>query len=149
MMSRKVKVATSVDAETAQTLRDQAALHHLSLSQVAAELLAGSVKDRSANGETVLFFAEIRQTIHRDIGRMADRLAYLLVRSGLEAGATRREVFNLLVRSGLDLAAAKRIHDAAWHAAVEALRKPVAGLRELASGADSLGTDEASDERPA
>ncbi len=148
-MSRKVKVAASVDAETAQTLRDRAALHHLSLSQVAAELLAGSVKDRSANGETVLFFAEIRQTIHRDIGRMADRLAYLLVRSGLEAGATRREVFNLLVRSGLDLAAAKRIHDAAWHAAVEALRKPVAGLRELASGADSLGTDETSDERPA
>ncbi len=147
-MVRKVKLATLLDPETAQTLRDRAALHHLSLSQAAAELLAGAVKSSATDGSVVLFFAELRQTLHRDVARMADRLAYLLVRSALEAGAVRREVFNLLVRSGLTSEAAKRIHESAWRAAVDALRKPVAGLRELA-GAESAQGEVGGNERPA
>ncbi len=131
-MDRKIKVATLVDAETAQVLRDRAALHKLSLSQAAAELLAGAVKSVATEGSTVLFFAELKQTLHRDMARMADRLAHLLVRGALEAGATRREVFNLLLRSGLPPEAAKQIHDAAWQATVAALRKPVAEVHDLA-----------------
>ncbi len=132
-MARRVRVATSVDAVTAQTLRDRAAMHHLSLSQAVSELLSGAVKEGAPNGDTLLFLAEVRSTFHRDVQRMADRLAYLLVRSALEAGATRREVFNLLVRSGVDVDSAQRIHDGAWQAAMASLRKPVAELRELAA----------------
>jgi hypothetical protein len=131
-MDRKVKLATLVDAQTAQILRQRATLHQLSLSQTAAELLAGAVKSTATDGSTVLFFAELRQTLHRDVARMADRLAYLLVRGAVEAGATRREVFNLLLRSGLPLEAAKQIHDSAWHATVAALRKPLAEVHDLA-----------------
>ncbi len=145
-MVRKVKVATLVDPETAQTLRDRAALHNLSLSQAAAELLSGAVKSIATDGSTVLFFAELRQALRRDVARMADRLAHLLVRSALEAGAARREVFNLLVRSGLTQEAAKHIHDGAWQSAVVALRKPVGGVRELAGG-ESAPLGEKADER--
>jgi len=141
---RKVKLATLVDPETAQTLRDQAALHHLSLSQAAAELLAGAVKTDSTHGSAALYFAELRQTFHRDLARMANRLAYLLVRSAVEAGAARREVFNLLIRFGVPAEAAKQIHDAAWQSAMAALRKPVADLRDLADGA-SVSSDGSAD----
>ncbi len=145
-MVRKVRVATSVDSETAQALRDRAALHHLSVSQAVAALLAGAVKGTPTDGSAVLLFAELRQTLHRDVARMADRLAYLLVRGALEAGAARREVFNLLVRSGVTPDAAKRIHESAWHAAVAALRKPVADVRELA-GAEAAPEEGQTDER--
>lgn len=147
-MGRKVKLATSVDAETAQTLRDRAVLHHLSLSQAAAELLAGAVRDGAPPGDTLLFLAEVRQTLHRDVARMADRLAYLLVRTAVEAGATRREVFNVLVRLGVDPDAAKRIHESAWEAAVASLRKPVAGLRDLAVGSTPNPSEGIGDAQP-
>ncbi len=140
-MARKVKITTSLDAEMAQILRDRAALHHLSLSQAAAELLTSAIKNSVPNGDAQLFFAEVRQTLHRDVARMADRLAHLLVRTAFEVGAVRRVVFNLLVRSGLELEAAKRIHDAAWQAAMGSLRKPVAGLRELVTEADTAEKD--------
>jgi hypothetical protein len=126
----KTKVTTWVGRDVLRGLRDVAAAHHLTVSQVAAEILERGLKEQAETAGLGLLGPAVEGVVKREVGRMSDRLAHLLARTALEAATARRLVFQLLTRH-LTPEEARRLNQAAWTSSVDSLRKPAQGLREL------------------
>ena len=129
-MAAKTKVTTWVGRDVLRSLRDVAAAHHLTVSQVAAEILERGLKQRAETAGLGLLGPAVEAAIKREVGRMSDRLAHLLARTALESATTRRLVFQILARQ-LTTEEARRLNQAAWTSSVDSLRKPAEGLREI------------------
>jgi len=129
-MAKKTKVTTWVTLDARRALREVAAAHKLTVSQVAAELLEGGLKERAETAGLGLLGPAVEGVVKREVGRMSDRLAHLLARTALEASTARRLVFQLLARH-LSIEEARRLNQAAWTSSVDSLRKPAEGLREI------------------
>jgi hypothetical protein len=129
-VAAKTKVTTWVGRDVLRSLRDVAAAHHLTVSQVAAEILERGLKERAETAGLGLLGSAVEAAIKREVGRMSDRLAHLLARTALESPSTRRLVFQILARQ-LTTEVARRLNQAAWTSSVDSLRKPAEGLREI------------------
>ncbi len=129
-MAKKTKVTTWVSRDALRALRDVAAAHKLTVSQVAAEILERGLKERAETAGLGLLGPAVEGVVKREVGRMSDRLAHLIARTALESATTRRLVFQLLARQ-LSVEEARRLNQAAWTSAVDSLRKPAEGLKEL------------------
>jgi hypothetical protein len=129
-VAAKTKVTTWVGRDVLRNLRDVAATHHLTVSQVAAEILERGLKQRAETAGLGILGPAVEAAIKREVGRMSDRLAHLLARTALESATTRRLVFQILARQ-LTTEEARRLNQAAWTSSVDSLRKPAEGLREI------------------
>jgi hypothetical protein len=129
-VAAKTKVTTWVGRDVLRSLRDVAAAHHLTVSQVAAEILERGLKQRAETAGLGLLGPAVETAIKRAVGRMSDRLAHLLARTALESASARRLVFQILVRQ-LTTEEARHLNQAAWTSSVDSLRKPAEGLREI------------------
>lgn len=138
---KRIKVTGWLDPETARAVRDLAAAHQLTLSEIIAALLKQAVRDHAAEAGANLLVAELRRAIRSETRAAANRLANLLARTSLEAAAARRELFNLLIRLS-DAPTARAIHDGAWKAAVDSLRQPIAAALSAAVAGDSSVTEQ-------
>jgi hypothetical protein len=126
----KTKVTTWVGRDVLRSLRDLAAAHHLTVSQVAAEILERGLREQAETAGLGLLGPAVQGAVKREVGRMSDRLAHLLARTALESATARRLVFQLLTRY-LTPEEARRLNQADWTGSVDSLRKPAQGLREL------------------
>ena len=97
-MANKTKVTTWITHDALRSLRDLAAVHQLTVSQVAADILERGLKERVETAGLGLLGPSIQGVVKREVGRMSDRLANLIARTALEAATARRLVFQLLVR---------------------------------------------------
>jgi hypothetical protein len=140
-MARKTKVTTWITREALRSLRDLAAAHKLTVSQVAADILERGLKERAETAGLGLLGPAVEGVVKREVGRMSDRLAHLIARTALESATARRLVFQILARQ-LTTDEARRLNQAAWTGSVDSLRKPSEGLREI------LGPRENSKEGP-
>ncbi len=140
-MAKKTKVTTWVTRDALRSLRDLAAVHHLTVSQVAADILERGLKERAETAGLGLLGPAVQGVVKREVGRMSDRFAQLIARTALESATARRLVFQLLVRQ-LTTDEARRLNQAAWTGSVDSLRKPSEGLREI------LGARERTTEPP-
>jgi len=129
-MAKKVKLSTWVPYETLRALREQAAAHHLTVSQIAAEILERGLREQAETAGLGLLGPAVQGVVKREVGRMSDRLAHLIARTALESATSRRLVFQLLARS-LTPDEARKLNQAAWTSSVDSLRKPAEGLREI------------------
>jgi hypothetical protein len=129
-MAKKTKVTTWVTRDTLRALREVAAAHHLTVSQVAAEILERGLKERAETAGLGLLGPAVEGVVKREVGRMSDRLAHLIARTALESATTRRLVFQILARQ-LTTDEARRLNQAAWTSSVDSIRKPAEGLREI------------------
>jgi hypothetical protein len=142
----KVKITTWVDERTVSAIKGLAAQQGVSVSEMCAQMLRRGVEeDGGAAGMEVLLPA-VRGAVRREVGRMSDRLAHLMVRSALEGATGRRLLFQLLAEE-MGQEEANRRNRAAWAASVQSLKKPAEGLREVlgeapadAAAADGEGT---------
>jgi hypothetical protein len=134
-MTKRIKITTWLDAETADGVRDLAAVHRLTVSETAAELLRHAVRDRAASTGGNLLLAEVRQAVRNEVRAIGNRLAHLLARTALESIAGRRELFNLVSRQ-LDTKSAQVIREGSWKAAVDSLRRPLGELRDVLTSID-------------
>ncbi len=129
-MAKKTKVTTWVSRDALRVLRDVAAAHKLTVSQVAADILERGLQERAETAGLGLLGPAVEGVVKREVGRMSDRLAHLIARTALESATTRRLVFQFLARQ-LSVEEARRLNQAAWTSAVDSLRKPAEGLKEL------------------
>ena len=140
-MAKKTKVTTWIALDALHSLRDLAAAHQLTVSQVAADILERGLTERAETAGLGLLGPAVEGVVKREVGRMSDRLAHLIARTALESATARRLVFQILVRH-LPVEEARRLNQAAWLGSVDALRKPSEGLREI------LGPREGAQEPP-
>jgi len=127
----KVKITAWVDERTAGVLRALAAQNEISVSEATAQTLQRAVKDRAAEGVGAeLLLPAVRGAVRREIARMGDRLAHLMVRSALEGATGRRLLFQLLAEE-IGPEEANLRNRSAWTASVESLKTPAEGLREI------------------
>ena len=136
-MPAKTKVTTWVGRDVLRSLRDVAAAHHLTVSQVASEILERGLREQAETAGLGLLGPAIEGVVKREVGRMSDRLAHLLARTALEAATARRLVFQILVRQ-FTAEEARRLNQAAWTGSVDSLRKPAQGLQELLGHRDGV-----------
>lgn len=136
-MPAKTKVTTWVGRDVLRSLRDVAAAHHLTVSQVASEILERGLREQAETAGLGLLGPAIEGVVKREVGRMSDRLAHLLARTALEAATARRLVFQILVRQ-FTAEEARRLNQAAWTGSVDSLRKPAQGLQELLGPRDGV-----------
>jgi hypothetical protein len=129
-VAAKTKVTTWVGRDVLRGLREVAAAHHLTVSQVAAEILERGLKERAETAGLGMLGPAVQGVVKREVGRMSDRLAHLLARTALESASTRRLVFQILARQ-LTTEEARWLNQAAWTSSVDSLRKPAQGLREI------------------
>ena len=129
-MPQKTKITTWVTRDALRSLRDLAAAHKLTVSQVAADILERGLRERAETAGLGLLGPAVQGVVRREVGRMSDRLAHLIARTALESATARRLVFQLLVRQ-LTTDEARRLNQAAWTGSVDSLRKPSEGLREI------------------
>ena len=129
-MAKKTKVTTWITRDALRSLRDLAAAHQLTVSQVAADILEGGLKERAETAGLGLLGPAVEGVVKREVGRMSDRLARLIARTALESATGRRLVFQVLARQ-LSTEEARRLNQAAWAGSVDSLRKPSEGLREI------------------
>ena len=129
-MAKKTKVTTWVTRDALRALRDLAAVHKITVSQVAADLLERGLNERAETAGLGLLGPAVEGVVRREVGRMSDRLAHLIARTALESATARRLVFQILVRQ-LSTEEARRLNQAAWTGSVDSLRKPAEGLREI------------------
>lgn len=137
-MAKKTKVTTWVTYDAHCALREVAAAHKLTMSQVAAEILERGLRERAETAGLGLLGPAVEAVIKREVGRMSDRLAHLLARTALEAATARRLIFQILVRE-LNIDEAKHLNQAAWTSSVDTLRKPAQGLNEILGARDGRG----------
>jgi len=133
----KTKVTTWVGRDVLRSLRDVAAAHHLTVSQVASEILERGLREQAETAGLGLLGPAIEGVVKREVGRMSDRLAHLLARTALEAATARRLVFQILVRQ-FTAEEARRLNQAAWTGSVDSLRKPAQGLQALLGPRDGV-----------
>jgi len=127
----KVKITAWVDERTAGVLRALAAQDEISVSEATAQTLQSAVQDRAAEGVGAeLLLPAVRGAVRREVARMGDRLAHLMVRSALEGATGRRLLFQLLAEE-IGPEEANLRNRSAWTASVESLKKPAEGLREI------------------
>ncbi len=129
-MAKKTKVTTWITRDALRSLRDLAAAHNLTVSQVAADILERGLKERAETAGLGLLGPAVEGVVKREVGRMSDRLAHLIARTALESATGRRLVFQVLARQ-LSTEEARRLNQAAWAGSVDSLRKPSQGLREI------------------
>ncbi len=129
-MAKKTKVTTWITGHALRSLRDLAAAHQLTVSQVAADILERGLKERAETAGLGLLGPAVEGAVKREVGRMSDRLAHLIARTALESATARRLVFQLLIRQ-LTTDEARRLNQSAWTGSVDALRKPAEGLQEI------------------
>jgi hypothetical protein len=147
-VAKRTKVTTWVTRDVLRSLRDIAAAHRLSVSQVAAEILERGLKEQAETAGLGLLGPAVEATVKREVGRMSDRLAHLIARTALESATARRLVFQLLARS-LGADEARRLNQASWTGSVDSLRKPAEGLRDILDARRAPGArDQADREAP-
>ena len=76
-VAKKTKVTTWVSRDALRALRDVAAAHRLTVSQVAAEILERGLKERAETAGLGLLGPAVEGVVKREVGRMSDRLAHL------------------------------------------------------------------------
>ena len=112
-------------------MRALAAQNEISVSEATAQTLQRAVQDRAAEGVGAeLLLPAVRGAVRREVARMGDRLAHLMVRSALEGATGRRLLFQLLAEE-IGPEEANLRNRSAWTASVESLKKPAEGLREI------------------
>jgi hypothetical protein len=137
----KVKITAWVDERTAGVLRALAAQDEISVSEATAQTLQRAVEDRAAEGVGAeLLLPAVRGAVRREVARMGDRLAHLMVRSALEGATGRRLLFQLLAEE-IGPEEANLRNRSAWTASVESLKKPAEGLREILGEASEDGAE--------
>jgi len=129
-MARRTKFTTWLDAETACGVRDLAATHQLTVSEITSALLREALKHHAADAGANLLVVEIRHVVRTELRAVGNRLAHLLARTALESIAARREIFNLLAHQQ-DARSAQAIREGSWKAAVDSLRRPLQELRQV------------------
>lgn len=116
-----------MDGEAAQRLKNLAALEYLTLSEYGGVLLERGVTGGSDELAVDLVGVCIEFAIRREVARLADRLASLMVQATLEAGAARRLLLSLLVGQAGEEVAPTHFQQV-WSEARDRLRTP---MREL------------------
>jgi len=116
-LQRWPKVTAWVTPATLRALREQAAAHHLTVSQVAAEILERGIREQAETAGLGLLDPTVQGVVKREVGRMSGRLAHLIARTALESAASRRLVFQLLVRH-LTPDEARKLNQATWTSSI-------------------------------
>ena len=133
----KQKLTIWVDRTTEKVVRDLAAIHNLSVSQVAAQYLKQALQEKADQVGGELVVPAVEAAVHREVASMSDRLARLLARTAIEAATSRRISYNCLLKQGVTGQEARAINDEAWQRSVAALKKPLQGLDDIIARADS------------
>jgi hypothetical protein len=126
----KKQTTTWLDQAVYEQVRLDAGLRGITISECIALHMRNSVLDTSTKPGIEEVVRQLALTVQRRDAAFEQRLASLTSRAAIEAGASRRLLVQLLVRE-TSPDKAKILSEAAWNAAVESHRKPVAGLFEL------------------
>lgn len=137
--TRKRPVTAHLDPDLHAALHAMVVEEEVTLSEAINALLRRAVMHRDTGRWWDLFGPSVEARIRAEVGGMSNRLAHLLARTALESAADRemlrRKIAAELVTSGYSAdeaqQMAQREKDRAWNYAVNDLKKPSAGVREL------------------
>lgn len=132
----KRKLTIWVEEEIAERVEMLAATERMTVSQFGARLLERGVTDWADHMGWDVVGVRVQDAVKREVGRMSDRLAQLMVRGTLEATATRALIYNDRMqgaRSDEQREDVKRANSQAWTYAVDRLKSPVQAVKELLS----------------
>ena len=130
----KRKVTIWVDDKVAGKLEKLAEVEKLTLSQFGARLIERGVTEWADTMGWDVVGVRVEDAVKREVGRMSDRLAQLLVRSVLESTATRVLIYNERMQSAKNdeqREGVKQANSQAWTYAVDRLKTPVQAVKEL------------------
>lgn len=130
----KRKLTVWVEEDIAERVEMLAKAERLTVSQFGAALLERGVTQWADNMGWDIVGIRIEDAVRKEVGKMSDRLAQLIVRSALESSATRALIFNeymQMAKTEAEREEVKKISNQAWTFAVDRLRKPVQAVKEL------------------
>jgi len=133
----KRKLSIWVEDDLADRIQAMAKVERLTVSQFGAQMLERSVTQWADNMGWDMVGIRVQDTVAREVGRMSDRLANLMVRAALESTATRAVVYNdrmRVARTDQEREDVKRANSQAWTYAIDRLKSPVAAVAELLKG---------------
>lgn len=133
----KRQISVWVEEDVAERVTVLAKQERMSVSQFGGELLKRGLTGYADNIGWDFVGVRVEDAVKKEVGLMSDRLAQLLVRATLEGTATRALLVNDMMAacaSDDQRAAVKRASNQAWTTAVDRIRKPVQGLREILEG---------------
>lgn len=129
------KLTIYVSSDVAARIRGRAEQEGVSLSEIGEQLLNRAVLERAESDWWAYAGARVSQVVREEVRGMSDRVAILVARSAIEAGMSR----NLLTASLAEEKSREVVQDwvsRAEQSAVDRLRKPSQGVRELLGGTD-------------
>jgi hypothetical protein len=129
----KKKLTIWVESPTAEAIEQLATAQRLSVSQISAALLTKALQDHAESAGLDLLLPALQETIKKEVFRMSDRLANLMVRTALESSATRATLMYDL-NERYEKPWMSDVKKTSWKQAVDELQRPVEGLRELLGG---------------
>lgn len=118
----------------ADRIEAMAKVERLTVSQFGAQMLERSVTQWADSAGWDMVGVRVQDAVAREVGRMSDRLANLMVRAALESTATRAVVYNdrmRVARTDEEREDVKRANSQAWTYAIDRLKSPVAAVAEL------------------
>lgn len=133
----KRQISVWVEEDIAERVTVLAKQEKLSVSQFGGELLKRGLTGYADNVGWDFVGVRVEDAVKKEVGLMSDRLAQLLVRATLEGTATRALLVNDMMAATTNdeqREAVKRASNQAWTTAVDRMRKPVQGLREILEG---------------
>lgn len=132
----KRKLTVWVEEDIADRVEMLARTERLTVSQFGAALLERAVTQWADNTGWDVVGIRVEDAVRKEVGRMSDRLAQLIVRGTLEATATRALIFNDRMQQATSDEGredVKRANTQAWSYAVDRLKTPVQAVKELLS----------------
>lgn len=130
---QREKLTVYVSPDVAARIRGRAEQEGVSLSEIAEQLLNRAVLERAESDWWAYAGARVSQVVREEVRGMSDRIAVMMARTAIEAGMSR----NLLTASLAEEKSREVVQDwvsRAEVAAVDRLRKPSQGVRELIGG---------------
>lgn len=134
---KKRQISVWVEEDVAERITTLAKQEQISVSQFGGELLKRGLTGYADNIGWDFVGVRVEDAVKKEVGLMSDRLAQLLVRATLEGTATRALLVNDMMAACANddqREAVKRASSQAWTTAVDRMRKPVQGLREILEG---------------
>lgn len=133
----KRQISVWVEEDIAERVTVLAKQERMSVSQFGGELLKRGLTGYADNIGWDFVGVRVEDAVKKEVHLMSDRLAQLLVRATLEGTATRALLVNDMMAACTtdeQREAVKRASSQAWTTAVDRIRKPVQGLKEILEG---------------
>ncbi len=127
----KVKRTFSIDEDVHQALAQKARTNRRSTSAVVNEILKDYLSDEGGMVGLPLLLEPVKNTLEKEMSKLADRIAGLQVRIALDSGTTRRVALHCLMLLLGDKKEAMLFNEQYYTASVKGIKKRLNDLPEL------------------